>query len=320
MKSCLIILYEDKSADIIKSLESLKNKKILNISEKEFDYLKIDNDNLVEVISSDQCGVGKSTQIKSEFKEEEYIHFPLGGVFNRKDIIRRLKKLEFSNKRVIHLDLYDTDKIDLMLEFLFSILITKIYGQNENIFYLPKNIIIKIEIPNGFIDFKQKFPILTLFPQKTLSINELAPLKVPKDITSNVQVVANYLKALNDNNIDINNKDLYFDKISTPDFLEYETIIKAEVLSQKECQKLIFNEITKTIKVPNYYQITSFIDVLAIQFKKFTRNFFLTANELRMQQQDTSIRTFILESFIKITKYFTEGVFTKIVKAQKKNL
>ena len=85
-----------------------------------------------------------------------------------------------------------------MLEFLFSISITKMYVQNENIFYLPKNIKIKIEIPNDFTDFKQKFPILTLFPQKTLSINKLAPLKVPKDITSNVQVVANYLKALYD--------------------------------------------------------------------------------------------------------------------------
>ena len=99
MKSCLIILYTDKSVDIIKSLELLKNKKILNISNNDFDSQKIDNDTLVEVISSDQCGVGKTTHIKSEFKEEEYIHFPLGGIFNRKDIMKRLKELDFSNKK-----------------------------------------------------------------------------------------------------------------------------------------------------------------------------------------------------------------------------
>ena len=60
-------------------------------------------------------------------------------------------------------DNHITEQIDLMMEFLFSILITKLYGQNEDIFYLPKDIIIKIEIPNGFIDFINKFQILTLF-------------------------------------------------------------------------------------------------------------------------------------------------------------
>ena len=30
-----------------------------------------------------------------------------------------------------------------------------------------------------------------------------------------------------------------------------------------------------------FYQITTFIDVLAIQLKKFTRNFFLAANQIK---------------------------------------
>ena len=41
------------------------------------------------------------------------------------------------------------------------------------IFYLPKDIAIKIEIPNGFIDFINKFQILTLFKTKSLSIKSL---------------------------------------------------------------------------------------------------------------------------------------------------
>ena len=39
------------------------------------------------------------------------------------------------------------------MEFLFSILVTKIYGQNDDIFYMPDNVEIMVEIPNGFIDF-----------------------------------------------------------------------------------------------------------------------------------------------------------------------
>ena len=53
-----------------------------------------------------------------------------------------------------------------MQDFLFSIIITKLYRQNEEIIYLPKDIEIKIEIPNGFINYLEKFPILTLIPRK----------------------------------------------------------------------------------------------------------------------------------------------------------
>ena len=97
-----------------------------------------------------------------------------------------------------------------MMEFLFSILVTKFYGQNEEIFFLPKEVEIKIEIPNGFINFIEKFPILTLFPSKKLSIEKLDPLIIEEDISSNSQVVANYLKALNEGKVDSN--DLYFGK------------------------------------------------------------------------------------------------------------
>ena len=95
--------------------------------------------------------------------------------------MNRLKKLNHKKgikNSIIHLDLYDTEQIDLTMEFLFSLLITKIYGQNDDIFYLPKNIPIIEEIPNGFIPYMKKFPILDIFKKKTLYIEKLAPLIV----------------------------------------------------------------------------------------------------------------------------------------------
>ena len=70
------------------------------------------------------------------------------------------------------------------MEVLFSILIKRFYGQNEEIFYLPKNIPIKVEIPNTFINFLENFPFLYLFNIKELSIKNLAPLIVPQDTNS----------------------------------------------------------------------------------------------------------------------------------------
>ena len=71
---------------------------------------------------------------------------------NRQEIINRLKNINIANKdlkkTVIHLDLYDSKQTDLMKDFLYSFLITKLYGQSENLFYLSKEVEIKIEISN----------------------------------------------------------------------------------------------------------------------------------------------------------------------------
>ena len=177
-----------------------------------------------------------------------------------------------------------------------------------------------MEIPNGFIDYISKFPILKLFHNNKLLIKKLPPLIVPTDnLTNNIQIVANYLKDFNEGKID--NTDLYFEKITPEDFYHYETKENAQILKQKECQQLIFEEIKKKIDLPNYYQIRSFIDVLATQFKKFNQNFYLNAHMIKMFHNGDSmkIRSFIIESFIKLTKHFIEGAFTKIVKKKKAN-
>ena len=179
IKSCLIILYTTKNSDIYKNLSTLKYRKDLNISLRDYSQKKLNiKESKVELIVSDESGVGKSHKIKLDIdtKKKKYIYFPFGGVINREDIVKRLKNLvsywqvpakgksknEIYEPKdcAIHLDLNDTDQTDLMTEFLFSILITKIYGHDEDLFYFPKEIEIKIEIPNGFVDLISKFPIL----------------------------------------------------------------------------------------------------------------------------------------------------------------
>ena len=326
--SILIIAYINKDSDIIKSLFSFIKK--LDIftknEENEIENIKFEKDSKVEIISSDKSGVGKSTQIRLEIekKKKKYIHFPFGGVFNREIIIERLKNINFSNDSIIHLDLYDTDQIDLMTEFLFSLLITKLYRRNEDFFYFSKDIEIKIEIPNGFIGFIEKIPILSLFSKKKLKIGKLADLIVPNAINSNIQVVANFLWLLkedkkgDDKNMTADQVDLFFVSITPESYLgpEYSKTVKyARKFSQKECQDLIFNEIKKTIKEPNYYQITSFIDILSTQFKKFNQCFYLNVNTLKERGLE-KVRLFILKNFIELTKYFTKGAFNEILESQ----
>ena len=61
MKSSLIFLYTNKSTDIIKSLESLKNKKILSFNNsRDVENQKYDG-NDIQIFYSDKSGVWKIT-------------------------------------------------------------------------------------------------------------------------------------------------------------------------------------------------------------------------------------------------------------------
>ena len=328
MKSCLIVAYTDIESDIIKRVFSLRGRKALRNKMQNLENQNMENvgDN-VQIIKSDKSGVGKSTYIKQEIEKSkrDYIYFPLGGVFTRKDVLKRLKDLKRINNGTLHIDLNDTDQIDLMMEFLFSILITKIYGQNEDIFYLPKEVPIMVEIPNGFVDFKKKFPLLDIFEKKiiNLEIENLKPLIVEKKIDTYIQIVANYLKLLkkNDNSIDTN--DLYFEGISPPDWKKKSKIIIVKALESEECQNLIFERIKERIQYPNYYQITSFINLLGTQLRKFSQSIVLSVNywlENLPGKNIGNIRSFVINNFINFTKYFTENGFIDLINTQVKTL
>jgi hypothetical protein len=331
MKSCLIFLFNSKNSDIYKSFETKNYRYILDISDEKFGEEKYEK-NDIEIIKSDRSGVGKSTKIKIDIEKmkKKRIYFPFGGAFSQEDLISRLKNLEIDNNCVLHLDLYDSDQTNLMMEFLFSILITRFYGQNEDIFFLSKDIQIKVEIPNTFINFFEKFSILNLFPVNKITIDHLAPLIVPKNISCNIEVVANYLQALKDDKI--NGFDFIFPNITPVDFEGRKitdkrvkwnsktTSLKPNLFSAEECQKLIFNIIKEKIKNPNYYQIISFINVLAEQLKKLNRNHFLNAFDLinNFKWNILNIRTFIVKNLISLTSHFIEGAYTDILQSQEK--
>ena len=334
MKSCLIFAYSDKTATIVQYLERIKGRKKLEHKDKKKGE-QILYEQGVEIISSDKSGVGKSTQIRENIKKskKKYIHFPFGGEFSRKDVINRLKIIEKDLKekgdKAIHLDLYDSKQTELMKDFLYSFLITKLYGQNETLFYLSKDIEIKIEIPNGFVNFFLKFPILSMFKNRiVMTIDKLPKLIVPPQLDSNIQIVCNYLKILKEGKLA--NKDLYIKSVSmepddiksllNPDFIKEDTRIDATSLSQEECEKLIKENIG--IELPTYYQINSFINALSGQLKKFSINFPLSAGNLiqngnMLKKPDLKEnRVKMINSFIQNTQHFSQGAFSKLLNSQ----
>ena len=266
----------------------------------------IDN---VEIILSDKAGVGKSTYIKSQiqYSRRNYIYFPINGLFDRKDIFNRLKelnKLNGINNGTIHLDLYYSNEFNLINEFLYFILFTKVFRQGEDIFILPNDIPIFIEIQNGFLI--EKFPILNNCKKTMLNIEKLNPILISEKKNSNIQIVANYLKYLKEKIDLLNDYNIFIEGVSPIKWKSSSKTINIIYLSQEECQKLIFEKINEKIKTPNYYQIIS-LNLLATQLKKFSKNYFFSSQNINEKKYKYNylkdIRSYIIEKIIISTQY-----------------
>ena len=348
MKSCLLIMTQNLEDELCKFLYNFKFVKTKNI--KEINKENIEDEN-IKIVFSDFSGVGKSTYIKSQVKNK-YIYFPVGGVFTKEEILERFQKLD-NEKNInnisdllLHIDLYDTKQKSLMNDFLYFILVTKTFGNDNNIFHLSRNIKIYLEIPNSFIDMFEKFPILNLVQEKNkikLELKKLPKMIISDDIYSDKRVVALFLKLLKeknslkegvsilfkaDNKID-KNQIMYPN--SNPDLIlkgeefDYNKIIiraddENKELTKEICENLIIEEIKKEIKVPNYYKINTFIKVLASQLILFNRNYYLSACTLIDLNKGTleycKVRSIIIKKFISLTSFFTKGAFSELIKEQ----
>ena len=89
MKSCLVFVYSDKNLTIVTYLERIKEKKKLEHKDKTNDKQQHLFDEKVQIVFSENAGMGKSEHIKQEVikRKKNYIHFPFGGEFSRKDVL-----------------------------------------------------------------------------------------------------------------------------------------------------------------------------------------------------------------------------------------
>ena len=271
IKSLLLFVYQNEDHEVIRYLNKINIDKNNEIEDEISENLNLSefNDNKINTIIkntkifySNVCGVGKSTCIKKEVKDKEYIYFPFGGYINKKIIFQNiqkiLEKIKNPQKTIIHLDLYDTEQIYIMTDFLFSFLITKFYSNFESILSIPNDIQIYIEIPNEFTNFLDKFQILNFF----IKINGIKEMKLNELLSSytesNSYKIINILKQIyiRENNIlDIEPKDLLYKylKIKNPTFYQIEIFCKCimsyDFMNLNENEKNEFLE--KSTKIIN---------------------------------------------------------------------
>jgi hypothetical protein len=227
-------------------------------------------------------------------KKQSYYHFALGGILSKKIISEKLRNLmknikENENKKEkeeyknisIHIDLLDSKDTLLINEFLFSILITKFYINNDEIIYIPKDINIYIEIPNCFHNYLSEIGILNIFNIENIIIGELKPNK-KKNITNIPMTKLELEKEIRDN---------------------FKRIIGKE--TNEEIEEFIKNNIG--IKEYSYHQIQMFIKLFLCQFNNIEGKIkFIDSNGKDLTDK-------MLQNTTAIAKYCANGTFSNLL-------
>jgi hypothetical protein len=313
IKSYLLIIFQDKNSGLGRELKKLiSDNKILNsyFCNKPSKMTKLFTE--TELYSSLYAGYGKSTEIKYKIKDNRgiYNYLPIGGEFTRDYIIQNLINLNLKDntidKNYLHVDLSDTDNDDLMNEILFKLLILRCIDSKEKVYFLGYDIKIFIEIPTGFIDFQEKYKILTLF--KKTFIDKLPPLRLEENVfylfESPISIVAETL-------------DYYEKGIISDRNINLEKHIERP---NDECEYIINRYFPG--KNNNYYQKMNFIKILSVQFTKFCNNIYFNPENLVPQNMEAvkKARKLVIKNFISLTKVFTCSPYDSILLGQAESL
>ena len=313
INSYLIFIYEKKESGLVRYLEKLiPEKNILkDIYLQKPQKINETFDN-IELYSSEFSGYGKTTEIIHKVKDcgGNYYYLPIGGSFSRNFVINNLYNLNLDkakdNKIYLHLDLSETDDNDLMNEVLFKLIFLKYIDSEDKIYYLGYDINLIIEIPTGFVDFKEKFILLDLFNK--VNIEKLGQLRLEEGVKlirdSPISIVAEVLSLYDTG--EISKKNINLDGQITK--------------TEKECEEIINKYFV--VENQNYYQKINFIKILSVQFKKFTENPYFNYEMAEEDQRGDIIanaRKNVIRNFIELTKVFTQSPFDKVLLKKNKS-
>ena len=297
-KNAIVIVFSEEESDFHKLISKLKN---INVFQFEQYNTKNKMDNSkenVEIVTSNCCGIGKSTYIENDINKE-IIYFPLGGELNRKQLVDRIKteipNIDTNKNYIFYIILGQTKDIEILKEFIFKLLIFRRCDYNNNVKYLSSNVHIKIEIPNDFINYFTYIKFLLLY--KIHNISTLQNINLSKE----AKIVTTFLSKYENNEL-LNKNIKSIDNECNP--------------SQNQCQQLILKYIG--IDEPNFYQINIFIKILSHEFKIFNNCYGLSPKSLIVTGNSLDLRNIIINSLIKITKHFTIGPYEDLIKNQEK--
>eukprot|EP00026_Physarum_polycephalum_P000019 Phypoly_transcript_00019.p1 GENE.Phypoly_transcript_00019~~Phypoly_transcript_00019.p1 ORF type:complete len:3090 (+),score=490.35 Phypoly_transcript_00019:142-9411(+) len=231
------------------------------------------------VVTAELAGIGKSETISqmAYADKKRPVHFPISGPISRHALIARLNAVAMdSNTECLHMDIGIVDDTNMVNTFLFELLVVGSVSSGVLFCYGPKSSVF-IEIANSSNNnLVNQLPICNHFFKLSL---QWSPSKIiaSRIVTSPIQVVCNYLLALETNTL--SSKDLCF----TPPAKR-----NVEALSSQQCAGLLDKYFFKDTPNLSFSILNIFLNFFSAQLIKFTQSqFFMVGNLIAMGAKGT---------------------------------
>ena len=254
----------------------------------------------VKMVTSTLPGLGKTEYIKREAqtKDMNTITFSISGPFEPNKLVQRLKKLHLKKYHCLHLDIGDVSDPLLLDTFLFQLIVTGMVSAGTQFYHLPPTTHVYIEIANTLNDaLRESLVVIKYFTRIHLTWKNYKNLLVSPEITSNVQIVCQYLHIFD--RASIESKEVHF---SGPE--------KSKPLPASRCQQLLAKYFSSDPDM-TFTVLNTFLGVLADQFLKFSKSaFFKIANlESMLGNAANGVRTNLFRALLDVSKEFASRAF-----------
>ena len=248
----------------------------------------------VKLVTSTLPGLGKTELIHQEALEKEMnvVTFPISGQIDQGKIIKRLKQLDLRDFQCLHFDIGEVDDPVLLDTFLFQLIVTGMVSFGTQLFSL-RNTHVYIEIANSLNDrLRESLVITQCFTRVELNWNNYNDLEVSSKITSDIQVVCQYLNALEQGKLE--RMDIRFSGHQKP-----------RPLSTNECRELL-RKYYSTNEDTTFTALNTFLGLLADQLRKFSRSAFFEIENLKLMLENKAfgVRRNLLTALLEVSKDF----------------
>ena len=264
----------------------------------------------VKMITSSLPGLGKTEHIKDEVLEKSMnvATFSISGPFKPCKLIKRLKELKLQSYHCLHLDIGEVSDPWLLDTFLFQLIVTGMVSAGDQFYHLPTTHIY-IEVANTLKDaLRESLVVLKYFTRVHLEWKNYKNLLVSNDITSDVQVVCQYLDVFDRGCI--GSKEVDF---SEPN--------RSKPLLTERCQELLVKYFLSSADV-TFTMLHTFLAILADQLKKFSKSAFFKIDNLRYMvgYKASEVRYNLFHALLTVTKELASRAITTRRSSDTRNL
>ena len=244
------------------------------------------------IVTSKISGLSKSFFIRKEIerREKQQIKFSINGDMSVDILMQRLRDERIqspSSPIALHIDIGPTENVEQLNEFLYSLILFRCFRFNQTSVDIPVEIPIFIELDSSpFLNSLLSTIVIFKYIQRhhieSMDWSEL------DNTSSDIQLVANYLRNICDKTID--EKEVNDETIS--------------FISQSECILLLDKHFpsTKKIKFISWTQLSIFIAVYYNLFHGFSNSGYFC---IGVAEKSSTVRLDILTNLLESAGYFT---------------